>query len=116
MTEKQAVRALLLRIPERIHKKAKKFAKENGVTLTSLINQALAKYIDEPKYTDAADNMLESLIDNYTTKDMPHSNGLLTDGIYNRNEGHNPECTMWGDYFHSEALMRKLNPDWKMYW
>ena len=61
MTEKQAVRALLLRIPERIHKKAKKFAKENGVTLTSLINQALAKYIDEP-FTLDRDMLVDILI------------------------------------------------------
>ena len=24
--------------------------------------------------------------------------------------------TIFGDYFYMEALMRKINPDWKRYW
>jgi len=73
------------------------------------------KYIHEPKYVEAAEKILESLIDNYTTKGKV-SNGLLTDGMYNWNNGDKPECTAWGDYYFLEALMRVKNPDWKMYW
>ena len=76
----------------------------------------MSKYIDEPKYLTIADKMLESLIDKYTTKNMPKSNGLLTDGMYARPRGDNPECNIWGDYYYMEALTRKLNKDWKMYW
>lgn len=74
------------------------------------------KNIKEPKYLEYAEKMLNSLIDNYTTKNIPNSNGLLTDGMYNRPRGDNPESTIWGDYYYLEALMRFKNPDWKMYW
>jgi len=72
------------------------------------------KYAKEPKYTEAAEKMMESLIDNYLTEDF--SNGILSDAMYNRNGGHNPECNIWGDYYFMEAIMRYKNPDWKMYW
>lgn len=71
----------------------------------------MSKYINEPEHMEMADNMLESLIDNYTTRNLPYSNGLLTDAMYNRPKGHNSECNIWGDYFYMEALTRKLNPD-----
>ncbi len=73
------------------------------------------KYIHEPKYMESAEKILNSLIDNYMTKGKV-SNGLLTDGMYNWNNGDKPECNIWGDYFFLEALMRVKNPDWKMYW
>lgn len=73
------------------------------------------KYIHEPKYVEFAEKMMNSLIDNYTTKNI-ESNGLLTDGMYGRPFGHNPECNLWGDYYYLEALMRMKKPDWKMYW
>ena len=76
----------------------------------------MSKYINSPKYVEIADKMLLSLIDNYTTKNLPNSNGLLTDAMYSRPAGNNPECNIWGDYYYMEALIRKLNPDWKMYW
>lgn len=76
----------------------------------------MEKYFPHPKYRKAANAMLESLKNNYTTERLPYSNGLLTDGMYNRNGGHKPECTIWGDYFYMEALMREQNPDWQMYW
>lgn len=72
------------------------------------------KYIKELKYVEIADKMMESLIDNYLTDEK--SNGILTDAMYNRNGGHQPECNIWGDYYFMEAIMRYKNPDWKMYW
>ena len=72
------------------------------------------KYIKEPKYTECAEKMMESLIDNYLTED--YSNGILSDAMYNRNGGHQPECNIWGDYYFTEAIVRYKNPDWKMYW
>ena len=60
---------------------------------------------------------MNSLIDSYTTKDDPKSNGLLKHATYYYagNLGID-ECNIWGDYFYMEALMRFLNPDWKKYW
>ena len=72
------------------------------------------KYIKEPKYKDYADKMMESLMDNYLTED--YSNGILSDAMYSRKSGHNPECNIWGDYYFTEAIMRYKNPDWKIYW
>ena len=36
--------------------------------------------------------------------------------MFNRNAGHKPECSTWGDYYVMEAVYRMLNPDWKIYW
>ena len=68
-------------------------------------------------YETAAENIMNSLIDNYTTKDDPQSNGLLKHATYYYagNLGVD-ECNIWGDYFYMEAIMRFLNPDWKKYW
>lgn len=76
----------------------------------------MEKYFNHPDYKKVADEMMESLKKNYTTDRLPSSNGLLTEAMYNRNGGDEPECNIWGDYFYMEALMREENPDWKMYW
>jgi len=74
---------------------------------------------DEHKelYQSTAEKIMNSLIDGYTTKDDPKSNGLLKHATYYYagNLGID-ECNIWGDYFYMEALMRFLNPDWKKYW
>jgi len=79
------------------------------------------KYLDDSDpdktlYAAAADAMLRSLIENYTTKDIPESNGLLVHGVYNlpSNMGID-ECVLWGDYYYMEALVRRMK-DWKLYW
>lgn len=59
---------------------------------------------------------MDSLKKNYNTERLPKSNGLLTEAMYNRNIGHQPECNIWGDYFYMEALMREENPNWQIYW
>lgn len=68
------------------------------------------------RYEHAALYQMKSLIENYTTKDMPHANGMLKEGVYakSRNEGVNESC-IWGDYYYFEALVRLIK-DWKPYW
>lgn len=73
------------------------------------------KYMHNEHFVDAALKMAESLINNYTTEGLK-SNGFLKDGMYSRKDGHEPECTSWGDYFYLEMLMRLNNKDWRMYW
>lgn len=67
-------------------------------------------------YLNVAKSMLNSLIDHYTTKDIPRSNGLLTHSTYHKkgNIGVN-ECNTWADYFYMEALVR-LSKKWEQYW
>lgn len=67
-------------------------------------------------YEGAALGTLASLVQKYTTVDQPHSNGLLTQAVYNKpkNEGVN-ECNIWGDYFYLEALVRTTRP-WTPVW
>ena len=80
------------------------------------------KYMDEsdPKrqeYVKACNRIMNSLIDHYTTKDVPEANGLLLHATYSK-PGNNgvDEMTIWGDYFYMEALHRMLDPDWELYW
>lgn len=81
----------------------------------------MLKYLDDEAdrriYKNAADCMMESLIENYAVKDADKSNGLLLHGtyFYKGNEGVD-ECNIWGDYFYMEALARYLIQDWKLYW
>lgn len=68
-------------------------------------------------YNNAVQLMLKSLIDNYTTKDVPESNGLLLHAVYGKPNGSGvDECNIWGDYYYMEALVRLLKPEWKLYW
>lgn len=80
------------------------------------------KYMDEsdPKrqeYVKACNKIMNSLIDHYTTKDVPEANGLLLHATYSKpgNVGVD-EMNIWGDYFYMEALHRMLDPDWELYW
>lgn len=74
---------------------------------------------DENKkiYMNAAKDIMKSLIEKYTTKNMKESNGLLKEAVYSKPHrmGVN-ECCIWGDYFYMEALVRFLKPDFKIYW
>lgn len=67
-------------------------------------------------YFNAAQQILKSLIEKYTTKHIPESNGLLLHAVYSK--PHNlgvDECNIWGDYYYLEALVRLIK-DWKLYW
>lgn len=75
------------------------------------------KYFDCSEFMPYVDKMITSLGENYTSDKLPHpSNVILTDAMYSRPAGHQPEAAIYGDYFYMEALMRLLNPDWEMYW
>ena len=68
-------------------------------------------------YKNAVNRIMNSLIDNYLTKDIPESNGLLLHATYAKPQGIGiDEMNIWGDYFYMEALHRLLNPDWNLYW
>ena len=69
------------------------------------------------RYKQAAEDIMNSLIDSYTTKDDEMSNGLIKHGTYyyGGNQGID-ECCIWGDYFYIEALARFLDPDFKKFW
>jgi len=71
---------------------------------------------NKEKYNQWALAILESLATNYTTKDLPDSNGLLMHAVYAKPDGKGvDECCVWGDYFFMEALMR-VNSSWYSYW
>lgn len=80
------------------------------------------KYMDESDplrkiYVNAINRIMNSLIDNYLTKDIPQANGLLLHATYGKPQKAGvDEMNIWGDYFYMEALHRMLDPDWKLYW
>ncbi len=65
-------------------------------------------------YEKVAYKMVESLYINYSTRNNANSNGLIMHGMYHRTDGAD-ECTIWGDYFYLEGLVRLLK-DWWIYW
>lgn len=68
------------------------------------------------QYEDIAYYIVQSLQQNYTTKEIPASTGLLLHGVYDKNNQRGvDECMIWGDYFYIEALVR-LSSAWFMYW
>ncbi len=82
----------------------------------------MAKHLDDSDtqkqiYLNSSAMMLEAVIDK-CTGDI----GIAYDGLINQvthacplGQGIN-ECAVYADYFYLEALMRFINPDWKMYW
>lgn len=67
-------------------------------------------------YKNAADQIIYSLYENYSTKDIPESNGLLIHAVYDQltNRGVD-ECNIWGCYYYMEALVRMIKGT-KAYW
>lgn len=77
----------------------------------------LCKYVEDhekEEYLQLTDQILRSLYENYSTKELKDSNGFLTEGVYHRNQG-SRECVIWGDYFYFEAISRLLI-DTKAFW
>ncbi|MEE1223663.1 MAG: glycoside hydrolase family 88 protein [Clostridia bacterium] len=74
------------------------------------------KYFPNKKYTDIAHKMMESLSTKYNISEKEGTNAILSDAMYSKPAGHKAEANIWGDYFYMEALMRMVNPDWKIYW
>ena len=74
------------------------------------------KYFPNPDCKRKAMEVLEALLKTQTTKALKESNGLIMNSMYNRKAGHQPECSIWGDYYTMEALYRTIKPEWRVYW
>jgi len=80
-----------------------------------LMSKLISPDAEEKKvFENASSMLLETVIDRCTQGEC--------DGLINRVTHALPQgigieqCAVYGDYFYLEALMRKLNPNWKMYW
>ena len=74
--------------------------------------------VDEDKevYKYAMHNILRSLIENYTSKEISLGKPILYHGVYSWHSGKGvDEGNIWGDYFYLEALIR-FYKDWELYW
>lgn len=82
----------------------------------------MLKYLSEDAperqiYQNAAALILESVIDNCTKDIGKDYDGLITHVTAAKPQGEGINgCALYGDYFYLEALMRYINPSWKMYW
>ena len=92
----------------------------NAIALCGMLEGI--KYMDESDplrqiYINASKRIMNSLIDNYLTKDIPEANGLLLHATYGKPQKNGvDEMNIWGDYFYMEALHRMLDPNWELYW
>lgn len=68
-------------------------------------------------YQNASARILESTIANCAGDDYDEYDGLIchVTGALPQGAGID-SCALYADYFYLEALMRYINPDWKMYW
>lgn len=78
--------------------------------LLELENLVKRKYpYKAEKYKKAATDIIISLIDNYSISD-DSADGLIKHSVYNKPENKGvDECSIWGDYYYFEALMRLSN-------
>ena len=74
------------------------------------------KYFPNAKFRAKAIEMLDALLKEHSARALEYSNGLIMNSMYNRKAGHQPECSIWGDYYTMEALYRTIKPEWKVYW
>lgn len=74
----------------------------------------MERYRKHPAYMEICRKILETLQEHYLTGEA--SNAILSDCMYSRPAGCQPEASMWGDYFYVEALVRMNRPEWKRYW
>lgn len=84
----------------------------------------MAKYLPNDKaeyYISVAKKIAGSLARSYAAN-PDTSNGLLLHGVYAKSSPYNTvsdhgvdECTLWGDYFWMELLVR-LSIEWDIYW
>ena len=92
----------------------------NAIAVCGLLEAVKNMPIDESKkakYAEAAEDMLYALVTDCASAGDPKWEGLIKHGTYYyAGKLGIDECCIWGDYFYLEALMRKLNPDWKKYW
>ena len=92
----------------------------SAIAVCGLLQACSTMPIDEAhraKYIGAAVEIMNSLIDNYSNTASDSAEGLISHGTYwYGGDLGIDECTIWGDYFYLEAIMRFLNPEWKKYW
>ena len=71
---------------------------------------------DRRRYEVLALRILSSLHEHYETRLSPDATGILLHGVYSKpgREGVD-ECTVWGDYFYIEALVRVLR-HYPLFW
>lgn len=90
-----------------------------AIAACGLLELARQLPLSHPKrevYEKSAVKMVKSLAENYTSKEQSQSNGLLLHGVYDKNSNKGvDECTIWGDYFYVESLVR-LTTAWYKYW
>ena len=90
-----------------------------AILICGLLELSKQLPLSNPKkdtYNQVALEMLKALSDNYTTKNLPSSNGLLLHAVYAKPDGKGiDECCIWGDYFYLEALVR-VRKSWFGYW
>ena len=80
----------------------------------------MVKHIEDANvkkdYLSKANEIMVSLVKDYTTFDSQRANGLLFHGVYSKpDNGGVDEMMLWGDYFFMEAMTR-LHGDWEIYW
>lgn len=85
----------------------------------------MAKHVDGEKkerYTALAVRLLKALTDKCLYHNSQETDGILLHSTYCQGRYEDgslqpgaDECTLWGDYFYMEALVR-LQKDWKIYW
>lgn len=82
------------------------------------MNKLCPEHADKELWENKADDMLQALIENHTTRGLNlDSNAILLHGTSSvRHHMGINESVIYGDYYYMEALMRRLNPDWKRYW
>ena len=90
-----------------------------AIAVCGLLELAKQLPLSDPKheeYEAVAIKIMQALAQKYTSKKSEHSNGLLLEGVYdkNSNKGVN-ECMIWGDYYYLEALTR-LTKSWYSVW
>ncbi|WP_199794879.1 glycoside hydrolase family 88 protein [Paenibacillus faecalis] len=71
---------------------------------------------DRSSFEDALNRSMKSLVEHYSTMDLPDAEGLLKHGSYHVRGNRAPDDYMiWGDYFYLEALVR-MERGIKGYW
>jgi unsaturated chondroitin disaccharide hydrolase len=71
---------------------------------------------DRRPFENAALHIAASLAKSYTSAAQKDSTGILLHGVYGKPQKNGvDECTIFGDYFYTELLVR-INRPWKPYW
>lgn len=86
------------------------------IVITTLLERE--RQLGDGKYNEEISNMINSLIDKYSSKFNCNSQGLLDYGVYAYHgfKGIN-ESNLWGDFYYLECLYKlHTNNQWKGYW